>query len=263
MRNTFFIIELFVWFNISFLAVDTYYAHSANSFRLSYEWIPVYFSLLIMLCHGFILFFMKVNNEEALRKDVWGRIFGALCIVLAVMGIYFHLDSHFFTERTINNLIYSAPFIAPLAYGGLGFLYLINRIKLSDTKRIRLILLVATLGIVGNFLLSLFDHAQNGFYYATEWIPVIVSAWGVAVLLPLCFGLVNKLQIQIAYMTMLLQIAVGFLGFFYHFMANINGVSSLIENFIFGAPVFAPLLFVDLALLALIPLYHLKRDLQV
>lgn len=262
MKNTFFIIELFVWFNISFLALDTYYAHSANSFRLSYEWIPVYFSALVMLCHGVLLFFLKVNTEEKLRKDVWGRIFGALCIVLAVMGIYFHLDSHFFTERTINNLIYSAPFIAPLAYGGLGCLYLINRIDLPEVKRLRLILLIATLGIVGNFLLSLFDHAQNGFYYAAEWIPVIVSAWSVAVLLPLCFGLMNKLQVQIAYGTLFLQIGVGFLGFFYHLIANLNGVASFLENFIFGAPVFAPLLFVNLALLALIPLYQLNRHLK-
>ncbi len=47
----------------------------------------------------------------------------------------------------------------------------------------------------------------------------------------------------------------GVIGFYLHVAADVNGLSaSLYENFVHGAPVFAPLLFVDLAVLAAIGL---------
>ena len=38
-------------------------------------------------------------------------------------------------------------------------------------------------GVVGNFIFSLTDHAQNGFFYWTEWIPVASSAFAVGFLM--------------------------------------------------------------------------------
>ena len=56
---------------------------------------------------------------------------------------------------------------------------------------------------------------------------------------------------------LILQVVVGIAGFYFHLVADINGLSSsLFDNFIHGAPVFAPLLFVDLALLAMIGLWE-------
>ena len=55
---------------------------------------------------------------------------------------------------------------------------------------------------------------------------------------------------------MALQAIVGVAGFALHLSASVNGLaSSLYENFIHGAPVLAPLLFVNLALLAVIGLF--------
>ena len=52
-----------------------------------------------------------------------------------------------------------------------------------------------------------------------------------------------------------LQAGVGLLGFYFHVAADVNGLSaSLFENFVHGAPPFAPLLFVDLGILAAIGL---------
>lgn len=43
-----------------------------------------------------------------------------------------------------------------------------------------------------------------------------------------------------------------------HTLGNYRGqAENLLDNFLYGAPVFAPLLFVDLALLAAIGLWHL------
>ncbi len=47
------------------------------------------------------------------------------------------------------------------------------------------------------------------------------------------------------------QAAVGVMGFFYHGAANLQGPSmSLWNNFVYGAPIFAPLLFPNLVVLA-------------
>ena len=51
----------------------------------------------------------------------------------------------------------------------------------------------------------------------------------------------------------------GVAGFYFHLVADINGLSSsLFENFIHGSPVFAPLLFVNLVLLAMIGLWDMR-----
>ena len=48
-----------------------------------------------------------------------------------------------------------------------------------------------------------------------------------------------------------LPAATGLLGFWFHAAADVNGLSaSRFENFVHGAPVFAPMLFVDMGLLA-------------
>jgi len=40
------LLEIFVFFNLGFLALDIYLAHSTNSFRNLAEYIPFYFSIL-------------------------------------------------------------------------------------------------------------------------------------------------------------------------------------------------------------------------
>jgi hypothetical protein len=54
------------------------------------------------------------------------------------------------------------------------------------------------------------------------------------------------------------QVAVGLLGFFDHVRSNLARTTGIFwENFLYGAPVFAPLLFADLALLASLGLWAL------
>ena len=48
-------------------------------------------------------------------------------MVVGVAGLVLHLDSHFFAEQTIKNLVYTAPFAAPLVYAGVGLLLILNR----------------------------------------------------------------------------------------------------------------------------------------
>jgi hypothetical protein len=61
---------------------------------------------------------------------------------------------------------------------------------------------------------------------------------------------------------MLVQVVVGVLGFYYHTAANVRGPSaSMFDNFVYGAPAMAPLLFPNLSLLVLIALWHLRGHL--
>ena len=110
-------------------------------------------------------------------------------------------------------------------------------------------------GFAGNFVLTLTDHAQNGFFQPAEWIPVVSSALGVGFLLLALFEQ-ETLFWGACLAVMVLQAIVGVTGFALHLSANVNGLSSsLYENFIHGAPLLAPLLFVKLALLAVIGLF--------
>ncbi len=60
------------------------------------------------------------------RRPRTYRMAGALIInhkrPVEVVGMLFHLNDTFFREQTLHNLVYTAPFIAPLSYAGLGLL---------------------------------------------------------------------------------------------------------------------------------------------
>ena len=186
-----------------------------------------------------------------------GLTIGYLSIAVGVAGVVYHLDSQFFSQWTVQSLVYTAPFVAPVAYAGLGFLLLMNRMVPSrDAEWSQWVVLLALGGFTGNFGLSLADHAINGFFYAAEWLPVFAGALAVGFL---GVALVERhpgfLRIVVA--VLILQVVVGIAGFYFHLVADINGLSSsLFDNFIHGAPVFAPLLFVDLTLLAMIGLWE-------
>ena len=83
----------------------------------------------------------------------------------------------FFSGEDAEKLSYAAPFAAPLSYAGLGLLLIMNRMVDAETAEWSYWVLLLTLGgFAGNFLFSVTDHAQNGFYVWTEWIPV-ASSW--------------------------------------------------------------------------------------
>lgn len=122
------------------------------------------------------------------------------------------------------------------------------------------VLLLALAGFFGNFVLSPTDHAANGFFRTAEWIPVISSAFAVGFLLVPLLMPVTSGFVRLCAAVLGLQIVVGVLGFFFHAQANLRGPSVRIwENLLNGAPPMAPLLFVNLVLLAAIGLWVLHE----
>jgi len=123
------------------------------------------------------------------------------------------------------------------------------------------VLVLALGGFGGNFVLALADHAQNGFFDWREWLSVIFAAIGIGALVPVTFMRTSFRFKQACAAVMLAQMLIAGVGFLLHARANLNGPSSnIIDNFIFGAPKFAPLLFANLALLALIGLWALSQS---
>lgn len=259
--------ELFAIGNLSFLAVDIYFAHSMNQFEHWAEWIPLTFSCLapILLVAAIVVARSlrpavprpdrPMTPAQKLSRDI-GMAVGFAAVAVGIAGLVWHLNSQFFTQQTLKNLVYAAPFVAPLAYSGIGFLLLLNRMVPAESADWpRWVILLALGGWIGNFVLSLADHAQNSFFYWPEWIPVIASAVAIGALAAAFADYRNRGFLLISMLLMLIQIGVGIAGWILHLRAvAANPMESLWDRVIYSAPAFAPMLFADLAILAMIGL---------
>ena len=265
-------VECFVVANLTLLAVDIFVAHSMNGFAHWAEWIPFVFSAASPLL---LIGVMVVTRD---LRPPWARYGSALTAAqrvsrsvgvaigicstgVGIAGLLWHLNSQFFEKQTLRNLVYAAPFVAPLAYSGVGFLILLDRMVRSDSDEwARWVILLALGGWIGNFALSLTDHAQNAFFYWDEWIPVAASALAVGALSVAIADYHNRAYLRLCIGLMSLEILVGLTGWILHLIAVTRSpMDSLWDRVVYSAPVFAPLLFANLAILAMIGLITLYR----
>jgi hypothetical protein len=249
-------VEGFATLNIAFLTFDIYLAHSVNQFRRPAEYIPLIFSALAPCV------LVVALGQWRRRHILWvalGRLVGWSAILVGLTGVILHLQSHFFLERTLRSLTYSAPFAAPLAYAGLGFLLVVNRMVDTDSVEWAQWVVFFTLGgFFGNFVFSLTDHAQNGFFYPVEWVPVVASAFAVGFLVVPLVMPVSRRFIELSAAILMLEAVVGVWGFLLHAGSNLRGPSiHMFQNFIYGAAPIAPLLFPNLMVLGAIGLWQL------
>jgi hypothetical protein len=256
-------LEVFVIFNFVCLSGDIAIAHSENHFRNSAEYIPLCFSLLAapVLLGGLVG--RLRNHWQSVWKDI-GYLVGWISIAVGAAGVIYHLNSSFFYERTLKSLTYAAPFAAPLSYMGLGCLLIMNRMIARHTREwSHWVLFFALGGFGGNFVLSLSDHAVNGFYRWSEWIPVISSGLAVGFLLVLLLLEEGRGFLWLTAGVLFVQILVGGLGFLLHVEADLHGpAGTLFENLISGAPPFAPLLLPNLSILGFIGILATDRSIR-
>jgi len=108
----------------------------------------------------------------------------------------------------------------------------------------RWIIFLALNGFFGNFVLSLTDHASNGFFAKTEWIPVISSALATGFLVAPLVLTVTRRFMDVCLIVMPTQAFAGVLGFWFHVQANlVEPGHNVFERPVNGAPPMAPLLF--------------------
>ena len=254
------IIELFVVSNLGFLALDIYIAHSTNAFHHPAEWIPFYFSFGAPLL---LVLEMSLNwYRKKQRYRLIGFFIGSCSVLIGIAGLLWHLNSTFFEYQTLKSLVYTAPFIAPLSYTGLGCLLIMNRmVKQDEMEWSQWLIFFGLAGFFGNFVLALLDHAQNGFFLMTEWIPVISSAVAVSFLGTALARKCSRRFFELCIAIMFLQVFVGVIGFYFHAISVTKGISSsFFENLVYTAPVFAPLLFVNLAFLSGLGLLGVRKS---
>ncbi len=251
-------VELFVTLNLAILAADIFIAHSVNHFQKAAEYIPLYFSIGAPAVLACIIALLWIWGFGAPWRDV-GYAVGWLSVLVGLGGVLYHLESRFFLDRTLKSLTYAAPFAAPLAYSGLGFLLLMNRMVAARSMEwARWVILLALGGFFGNFVLSLTDHASNGFFARTEWIPVISSAFATGFLIIPLILTVTRRFLDLCLVVMMGQAFVGVLGFWFHMRANlVEPGHNVFDKLVNGAPPMAPLLFPNLVGLALIGLWAL------
>ena len=271
------VVELFAAANLAFLAVDVYVAHSVNAFERGQEWVPVVLSAIapLLLVVEWLVWRPALSRpDRRLRAGGYtlGLLVGWAAIAVGIAGMLFHLQSHFFEEQTIRNLVYTAPFVAPLAYTGIGLLLILDRTVWVQASACtgqaeacphiewaQWVVFLALGGFVGNFVLSLADHAQNGFFNRGEWIPVVASALAVAFLLMLVLRPLDAALQRATLWLLGIETLTGIAGFSLHLRANMaRPGETLWARFIYGAPIFAPLLFANLAILAAIGLWAVR-----
>ena len=255
------IIELFVIANLAFLALDVTLAHAVNLFRAPAEWLPVIFSIAAPILLAWEHYHKRTSDS---RSRPVGLAIGWGAIVLGFAGMIFHLGSQFFEFYTLRSLIYAAPFVAPLAYSGLGFLLLLNRMVPDESiEWSQWVLLLGLGGFVGIFVLALADHAQNGFFYTVEWVPVVASAYGLGFLLMAFFRPPTAAFLNICLGVLALQALIGGAGVILHLEAALAGTShGWLQKIIEGPPLMAPLLFPNLALLSGLGILDWRGKLQ-
>lgn len=257
--------ELFALSNLAFLAADVGLAHAINAFAHRAEYAPVAFSVVApaVLAACMAVAGMRPSpGDRGTRVARWaGLVVGGCSIAVGVAGLLFHLDSAFFEEQTLKNLVYTAPFAAPLAYAGLGLLLVLDRmVDARSVEWARWVAVLALGGFVGNFVLTLSDHAQNGFFRPAEWVGVVAAAWAVSTLVAVLVVPDNRPLLILALAVMAAEAGVGVLGSALHAAADLQAPTrSLWDRFVYGSPVFAPMLFADLALLAIIALRALDQ----
>lgn len=252
------IVELFVFSNLAFLAVDIYLAHSVNDFAHGAEWIPFVFSIIVPL---FMIPALIARQHREGFAWYSGLVIGSLSVIVGIAGMIYHLENSVFQEQTLKSLVYAAPFAGPLSYSGVGLLLILNRLEWEDSSSwARWVLFLTLCGFMGNFALSLCDHAQNGFFARAEWVSVGAAAMGVSFLLLALRRDSTKSYLWVCVLVMIAEILVGVVGAGLHIHANFASPSGEFwDRIVFGAPVFAPLLFSNLGLLGLIGLWDQIR----
>jgi hypothetical protein len=249
-------VQVFVVSNLAFLALDVYLAHLANGFVRSLEWAPVVASAVaaVLLVPGL------VSARIWAKTRIVDLAIGGAMVAVGIAGIVLHLESAFFVRETLRDLVYAAPFAAPLAFVGVGLLLVLLRLEPHQSFDFGAwVVFLATGGFLGNVALSLLDHAQNAFFSGAEWIPVASAAYATTFLL-VAVVRPTRGYLRTTLGVLALQIPVGVAGFVLHALANQRRPGdSFLQRTIHGAPIFAPLLFANLALLAAIGIWAMLR----
>ena len=267
---------LMVAANEIFIGFEHYLAHSFSGTIVGREWIPIIYAPaagLLLLLAGLI-----ATRYRALATAI-GSLALAGSIAVGLLGACFHFVRAILPSGppgarvTLDLLVWAPPILGPLFLSLMGMVGIIailredlpgsgtlvllagQRVSLPYSKTRTYFLLVA-LGILAATSASVMDHARTHFENPWLWVPTVVGVFGTVVAAAL--GMIRRptrpdLATLVAAQFLLL--VVGPVGLALHIEANLTAQDAIvIERFLRGAPVFAPMLFTNMGVLGLVAL---------
>jgi hypothetical protein len=268
--------------NELFLGIDIYLAHNINGQLKPNEWIPVIFGVsagvLLLVAGGIAL------RQRALATVIANLIFLA-SIVVGGLGIIFHLSRTLVletpagSEASVGALIWAPPILGP------SFFILVAILGISaawiedptDSGRLRLLgnrhvqmpysktrayFLIVAVMILATLISSVLDHARFNLQNMWVWLPVAAGLFGVGTAIAMGFIAKPSREDVIVYAAaMLLLILVGLIGALLHLNTNLIPRGTIVvERFLRGSPLLAPLLFANVGMLGLVVLLDPREE---
>lgn len=263
------------------VGVDIYLAHDLDAVIKPKEWIPILFSPLA----GIALFACGwVSLKHRLPANIIASCIMGISVIIGVLGSYYHLhwtilpDAPAGQQITTTLLIYGPPLLGPLTFILIAFMGMSaiwverpvdsGNLSLWNGKSIRMptsktqaYFLITGIFILATVLSSVLDHSRTQFQNPWLWLPTLVGVFAVIC----CVGAgmlprLNRVDLWVYFVAMLLMILVGIIGFVLHIERNLVHENTVIlERFLRGAPFMAPLLFSNMGLLGLLVMLEPKE----
>jgi hypothetical protein len=262
--------------NQLFLSVDIYLAHSINGTLKSNEWIPIIFGFVagvLLLLAGVIAF-----KQRPLATILANLIFLG-SIIVGLMGVRFHLARTVLLTNpqgqaeSVNALVWAPPVLGPLFFVLIGVLGISaawiesppdsGRLLLLGKRSIqmpysktRAYFLIVGIMILATLISSVLDHTRINLQNPWVWLPLAAGLFGTAVAISLGFiAKPTRGDLTIYAAAMIMLILVGLIGALLHIHTNLIPRGTIIvERFLRGSPLLAPLLFANVGLLGLLAL---------
>lgn len=265
---------LFVILNEIIMGFETFLAHNLNGTIRFNEWIPV---VCGPLC-GALLLAAYVAAPRKPKPALWLAAIALVgSVVVGVLGTYFHVVRAIRPfaapgqRITLDLLVWGAPAFAPPTFvlvGALGFVALSRESQADGSvfraplfralplSKDRLYFWMACLGVLFALVSSVFDHLRGGFQNPWLWVPTLSGIFGVAVAATLALlPSPKRADLTIYALAMGVLLGVGPLGFVLHMLHDLGvGDVIIIERFLRGAPIMAPMVFANMGLLGVIVL---------
>jgi hypothetical protein len=138
-----------------------------------------------------------------------------------------------------------------------GTLKLSSRRRLSlPYSKTRAYLFIVGMGALATVISSVLDHARSGFVNPWLWLPTGIGIFAtIAAVLVAALDQPGKIDLSVYAASMILMIGVGVIGTVLHVRLNLTAGSEIVvERFIRGAPILAPMLYANIGTLGVIAL---------
>jgi len=262
------------------LGVETFIAHLISGTIVPNEWIPILFgpiSGVILVLAGWL----------AIRKRTIATILASLVfissIIVGFLGAYFHVlrASIPFAQSqslTVPLLVWAPPFLGPFTFALVGLLGLSAvwreepvdsgiLVLLGDREvtmpysKTRAFFFITGLGALATTISSVLDHARTDFSNPWLWLPTLIGVF--ATVIAVLLGAIDhpsRWEFLTYALTMLILMLVGVTGTILHIEQNLTSRGVFVmDRFIRGAPILAPLLFADIGMIGLVALMDPKE----